>query len=58
MIDIVSTGLRRSVRLANKPKQKYGLFAKFSLAVIGACEVNNTPPNQRIHELYRQILVP
>ena len=43
MIDIVSTGLSRSVRLANKPKQKYGLFAKFSLAVIGAYDVDKNP---------------
>ena len=37
--DMASTGLRRYARLANKPRQKYGLFAKLSLAVIGACEV-------------------
>ena len=43
MIDLASTGLRRSSRLANKPKQKYGLFDKFSLAVIGACKVANNP---------------
>ena len=59
MIDIVSTGLSRSVRLANKPKQKYGLFAKFSLALIGACEVANnshiflTRVNQHIQEINR-----
>ena len=35
MIDMASTGLRISSRLANKPRKKYGLFAKFSLAVIG-----------------------
>ena len=26
MIDLASTSLRRSIRLANKPKQKYGFF--------------------------------
>ena len=41
MIDMASTGLRRSSRLANKPRQKYGLFSKLSWAVIGACEVSN-----------------
>ena len=39
IIDLESIGLRRSARLANKSKQKYGLFAKFLLAVLGACEV-------------------
>ena len=29
--------------MANKPKLKYGLFAIFSLAVIGACEVDKHP---------------
>ena len=33
----------RFARLADKSKQKYGLFAKFSLAVIGACGVSKTP---------------
>ena len=28
MIDLTSTGLRISARLANKPKQKYGLITK------------------------------
>ena len=41
MMDLASTGIRRSARLANKPRQKYGLCAKFSLSVIGACEVAN-----------------
>ena len=27
----------------NKPKQKYGLFSKLSLSVIGACGVVNNP---------------
>ena len=39
--DMESAGLRIYARLANKPRQKYGLFDKFSLAVIGACEANN-----------------
>ena len=38
MLDLASTGIRRSARLANKP-EKYALFDKFSLAVIGACTV-------------------
>ena len=48
--------MRRSERLAKKTKQKYGLFAKFSLAVIGACEVAKKPrifltiSNQHIRE--------
>ena len=43
MFDLASTSLSISDRLDNKPKQRYGLFAKFSLAVIGACEVDNNP---------------
>ena len=39
MIDIESTYLRRADRLDNKPKQKYYLFVKLFLSVIGACEV-------------------
>ena len=39
MIDTGLTGLRRSDRLADQPKQKYGIFAKFSLAVIVACKL-------------------
>ena len=35
------TGLMRSYRLDNKPKQKYGLFNKLSLALIGSCDVAN-----------------
>ena len=38
-----STGHIISARLANKPKQKYGLFAKLLLAVLGACYVANNP---------------
>ena len=40
MIDLESTGLRISYRLYNKHKQKYGLFPKFSFAVVGLCEVD------------------
>ena len=39
MINISSTSLRISARLDNKPKQKYGLFSKLSLQVIGSYEV-------------------
>ena len=39
MINLSSTGIRRSSRLVNKTKQKYGLIDEFSLEVIGACEV-------------------
>ena len=56
MIDLESTGLRRSSRLDKKLKQKYGLFDKFLLTVIGACEVYKNPhifltrSNQHIQE--------
>ena len=59
MIYLESTGLRISASLANKHKQKYGLFAKFSLSVIGACEVANNPhifltrSNKHIREINR-----
>ena len=43
MIDLESTCLMRSIMLANKPRQKYGLFAKLSLAVIVSCDVANNP---------------
>ena len=43
IIDLVSTSLSRSARLADKLKYKYGLFDKFSLAVIGACEAKMNP---------------
>ena len=43
IIDMVSIGLRISTGLDNKLIQKYGLFEKFSLAVFGACEVDNNP---------------
>ena len=40
MVDLASTDLRRFARLANKPRQKYGLFSKLSLELIGACDVD------------------
>ena len=43
MTDLASTGLRISDRLANKNKQKYGLFDKLSLSVIGSFEVAKNP---------------
>ena len=43
MINLAPAGLRRYVRLDNKPRQKYGLFAKFSLSAIVAFEVANNP---------------
>ena len=43
MIDRESTDLCRSSELANKPRLKYGLFAKFSLSVIGDCKVAKNP---------------
>ena len=43
MIDLSSTGLSRSARLANKNKQKYDLFDKFLFTVIGACDVAKNP---------------
>ena len=49
----------RSARLANKPDQKYGLFAKISLYVIGTFELAKNPPtflnieNQYIKEINR-----
>ena len=45
--------------MANKPKQKYALFSKFSLSVIGECEMANKPhifltiANQHIQEINR-----
>ena len=56
MIDISSNGIMTSARFDNKPKQKYGLFDKFPLSVIGSCEVHNNPhifltrENQHIQE--------
>ena len=43
MTDLASTGLSIYARLANKPRQKYGLFDKFSLALIAACEAAKKP---------------
>ena len=43
IIELSSTGLMRYARLANKTKQKYGLFAKLSLASIGSYEVAKNP---------------
>ena len=43
MINLESTGIRIYSRLANKPRQKYGLFDKFSLTFIGACEAAKNP---------------
>ena len=60
MIDLVSTSVRIHYRLDNKPKQKYGLFAKFLLSVIGACKVAKNPhifltrENQHCQEINRQ----
>ena len=59
MIDLTSTSLRRYARLANKPKQKYFLFAKFSWVVIGSCEVAKDPQifltreDQHIQEIHK-----
>ena len=43
MIDLATTGIRRSAKFDLKPRQKYGLLGKLSLAVIGLCEVANIP---------------
>ena len=43
MVNPESTGLRRSAMLDNKPRQKYGLFTKFSLVAIVSCEVAKKP---------------
>ena len=42
-IDMASTGPRRTAILANKRRQKYGLFAKLLLAVVGEYEVAKNP---------------
>ena len=58
-IDIASTGCSISAKLDNKPRQKYGLFDKLSLLVIGVCELANNPhifitrANQHIQEINR-----
>ena len=43
MVDPASTVIRRSERLANKPRNIYNLFDKFSLSVVVACEVAKNP---------------
>ena len=43
IIELVSTGLRRSASLDNKPKQKYGLFDKLLYSVIVECELDKNP---------------
>ena len=43
MADLASTGIMIYARLDNKPRQKYSLFDKLSLAVIGACEAAKKP---------------
>ena len=59
MIDLASTNLSRYSRLANTHPPKYGLFAKFSLAVAVAYEVDENPhifptrENQHIQEINR-----
>ena len=56
---MASTGPKISTRLANKPKQEYGLFAQLLLAVVRACYVDKnlhiflTRSNQRIQEINR-----
>ena len=57
MIYVASTGIRRYARLDYKTKQKYGLFDKSPLTVIGSCEVAKNPhiflttENQHINEI-------
>ena len=41
--DLASTGIVIYARLDNEPRQKYGLFHKLSLAVIGECEAAKNP---------------
>ena len=43
MLNLESTGLRRSDRLNNKPRKK-GLFDELSLEVVGSCEVDKNLP--------------
>ena len=43
MINLASTNYRISDRLDNKPKHNYGLFAKFSLELIGAYKLAKNP---------------
>ena len=59
MINLVSTGLKRSGILDIKPQKKYSLFAKYSFTVVAAREVANkthtflTRENQNIQEFKR-----
>ena len=61
LIDLASTGLRKYIILAKQPRQKYVLFAKFSLAVTWVYKVDNNPhiflirENQHIQEINRHI---
>ena len=43
IINLTSAGLGRYYRLTNKPKQKYGLFARLSLAGVGLCDMDKNP---------------
>ena len=58
MIDLSSTGLRRPTRLANKSRQKYGLFDKLSIAVIVSFEEANNPCIfiTRAINMYRKVI--
>ena len=40
MVNMASTDLLNSARLDNKLKPKYSIFAKLSLELVGACEVD------------------
>ena len=61
MIYLASNGIRISAGLDSKPKQKYGLFDKLLLSVVGACEVDKNPyiflsiENQHIQEINRHV---
>ena len=56
---MASTDTRRSARLANKQKQRNGLFDKLSLIVVGECELAKkthillTRSNQHIQKIDR-----
>ena len=52
MLDLESTFPSRSTRLADKHKQKCGLFVIISLALVGACEVDKNPHIFLIREKY------
>ena len=43
MTDLASIGIRIYARLANKPRQKYGLFDKLSLRVTGEYKAAKNP---------------